>query len=133
KAPTTQAAKRQQADQLMQYQGQFNFDPPIITPEEWIELQDFEDKEKWLRRIKEDRAKKEAMEAMNWAQIIMQTADQIAQLRRQGMGNQEIQAQVQQFVQEMVEQQKAMAVQRPRDVQQAPGQRQGVTGAMAMG
>ncbi len=132
KAPTTQASKRQQADQLMQYQGQFNFDPPIITQEEWIQLQDFEDKEKWLRRIQEDRAKKEAMEAMNWTQIIMQTADQVNQLRKQGMGNQEIQPQIQQFIQEMVEQQKQMAVQRPRDAAAAPGERQGVTGQQAM-
>src|SRR5690606_11196019 len=36
KAPMTQAAKRQQADKLLQTQGQFQFNPPIITPEEWI-------------------------------------------------------------------------------------------------
>jgi hypothetical protein len=55
KAPTTQASRRQQADKLMQMQGQFQFSPAIITPEEWIMLQDFDNKDQILARMQKDR------------------------------------------------------------------------------
>lgn len=55
KAPTTQAQRRQQADNLMQMQGQFQFSPAIITPEEWIQLQDFDIKDQILARMQNDR------------------------------------------------------------------------------
>jgi hypothetical protein len=53
-APMTQALKKQQADNLMQMQGQFNYQPALITPQEWIKMQDFEDKEEMLSRMQKD-------------------------------------------------------------------------------
>jgi hypothetical protein len=53
-APMTQALKKQQADNQMQMQGQFNFQPAIITPQEWITKQDYDDKDQILARMKKD-------------------------------------------------------------------------------
>lgn len=40
------------ADQLMMMQGQYQFDPPIITQDEWLMWKDFPQKELILQRIR---------------------------------------------------------------------------------
>jgi hypothetical protein len=133
RAPVTQAMKKQQADQLMQLQGQFNFNPPIITPEEWIQLQDFEHKADILRRMEDDRKKLQAQEAANMAQMIQQVAAQVADARAKGEPEQVVQQIATQAAQEMLQQKqnedaKNGNLQMPAQ-SQAP---QGTTGAMAM-
>jgi hypothetical protein len=62
-APMTQALKSQEADNLMQMQGQFNFSPAVITPQEWIHLKNFSNKHEMLARMQKDAevlAKKQA-------------------------------------------------------------------------
>lgn len=62
-APMTQALKSQEADNLMQMQGQFNFSPAVIIPQEWIALKNFSNKAEILARMKKDAeilAKKQA-------------------------------------------------------------------------
>src|SRR5690606_21338301 len=121
-APTTQARRRQQADHLMQLQGQFNFNPPIITAEEWIRFQDFDMKEEILRRIQEDRKRMERERPLQIAQNLVQIADIIRQNIAQGMSqDQAMQAAVQAVEQLLSQQnQQDMAVGRPRDVEQEP-------------
>lgn len=133
-APTTQARRRQQADHLMQLQGQFNFNPPIITAEEWIRFQDFDMKEEILRRIQEDRKRMERERPLQIAQNLVQIADIIRQNIAQGMPqDQAVQAAVQAVEQLLSQQnQQDMAVGRPRDVEQEPETPQGTTGQLAM-
>lgn len=103
KAPMTQASKRQQADTLMQMQGQFQFDPPIITPEEWIEQQDFPNKEDILARMQDDRAKKQQQDAQGLNQAIMGIIQQSSDLKGQGLTEQEVGQQIQPQIDELIQ------------------------------
>jgi hypothetical protein len=132
KAPITQASKRQQADQLMQMQGQFQFNPPIITPEEWIKKQDFDDKEDMLRRMEEDRIKMEEQQAKDMASLIQQAASYASQLTMQGIPQEQIQQALYEMAQNMLGQQQEESGTRPKDVENQPTSPQGVTGQMAM-
>ncbi len=89
-APATQALKKQQADNLLQMQAQFQLDPPLITIEEWLQFQDFEFKEEILARMEKDRKKKERREATDFASMAMQLAEVANQMKLQGMPQEEI-------------------------------------------
>ena len=131
KAPVTQVSKRQQADQLMQLQGQFQYNPPIITPEEWIQFQDFDMKEDILKRMQEDRMKMEQQQSQDLAAQATELAMAIAELQAQGASPEEIQQIAYQQAQQMLglgEEQATQAPNAPNEVQ-AP---QGMTGQMAM-
>ena len=103
KSPMTQAQKRQQADKLMQMQGQFQFNPPIITPEEWIRFQDFDMKEEILQRMEEDRIKLEQQETETMTQNIMMLIQQANEMSKQGMSSEEINGQMQMAVQQIIQ------------------------------
>jgi hypothetical protein len=131
KAPVTQASKRQQADQLMQMQGQFQYNPPIITPEEWIQFQDFDMKEDILRRMEEDRIKMEQQQSQDLAAQVTELSMSIAELQNQGVSPEEIQQVVYEQAQQMLgfgEQQGGQMPSAPNEPQ-AP---EGMTGQMAM-
>jgi hypothetical protein len=133
KAPTTAALRKQQADNLMQMQGQFQFDPPVIIPEEWIRFQDFDFKEEILLRMQTDRERKEQMAGQDYAQMIIQAADQIAQARSKGMAPENAQNMALQMAQQMLQQKQASDSKNGISSQvpeQAP--QQGVTGQQAM-
>jgi hypothetical protein len=100
----TQASKRQQADKLMQMQGQFQFNPPIITPEEWIQFQDFDMKEQILSRMEQDRAKLQQQDMQNMTQQIMAIMQQSQQMKASGAGDQEVQQQMTAQVQQLLQQ-----------------------------
>lgn len=104
KAPMTQAYKSQMADNLMQMQGQFQFDPPIITPEEWIEMKDFPNKEDILARMQEDRIRKQNQDAQSLQQAILNIIAQSQQLKAQGLTDEEVQAQITPMIDELVQQ-----------------------------
>lgn len=103
KSPVTAEQKSQQADTLMQFQGQFQFDPPIITPEEWVELKDFPNKYKILERMKEDREKKQQGESAQLSQQIMQLVQTSQQLKSQGLPEAAVMQQVEQMVQQIIQ------------------------------
>jgi len=133
RAPVTQATKRQQADQLIQMQGQFQFQPALITPEEWVQFQDFDMGEDIMRRMEEDRQKMEQQQAQDMAAQITQLAEFTHQLMMQGAPQEQIQTMVYQQAQQLLGQQQA-----PVEGQQqptAPEQSQapeGMTGQAAM-
>ena len=135
KAPATQASKRQQADQMIQLQGQFQFNPPIITPEEWVRFQDFDMKEETLRRMEADRQKMEQQQAQDLAGQISQLAMFINQLQAQGAPEEDIQQMVYQQAQQLLmqgEEQQAGGGQQQPTAPEEPEAPQGVTGQMAM-
>jgi hypothetical protein len=104
KAPVTAASKSQQADNLMQMQGQFSFDPPVITPEEWIEMKDFPNKEDILARMEQDRINKQQQDQQALTQQILQIISQAEQLKGQGLTEEHVTQQIQPMVQQIVEQ-----------------------------
>lgn len=104
KSPVTQETKSQQADTLMQFQGQYQFDPPIITPEEWINMKDFPNKLKILERMKNDREKKKQGESAQLTQQIMQVMEGASKMRGQGIAEPKIMEQVQQMITQIIEQ-----------------------------
>lgn len=79
KAPVTQASRRTQADKLMQMQGQFQFQPAIITPEEWIRMQEFDDAPTMLARMEADRQRMQQQQQMQASGVIQQQLLVLAQ------------------------------------------------------
>jgi hypothetical protein len=102
-APITAASKSQQADSLMQQQGQFQHDPPIITPEEWINMKDFPDKEDILLRMQADRENKRNQDIQGLSDQILQLIQNAQHLKGQGATDEEVTQQMAQPVQEMVQ------------------------------
>jgi hypothetical protein len=103
KAPVTQASKSQQADNLMQLQGQFQFDPPVITPEEWIEMKDFPNKEDILARMQEDRINKQNQDASALSQQILQIIGQAQAMKGQGLTDDNVNQQIQPMIDQLVQ------------------------------
>lgn len=135
KAPVTQATKRQQADQLMQLQGQFQFNPPVITPEEWIQFQDFDIKEDILRRMQEDRQKMEQQQQTDLAKQITMVAKYAHQLMMEGMPAEQVDGAIYQFAEQIMQEGQAQTEgegTRPPDAPQEAQAPEGMTGQMAM-
>lgn len=103
KAPITAASKSQQADNLMQLQGQFQYDPPIITPEEWIEMKDFPNKEDILARMEEDRVNKQNQDMQGLTDQILQIIGQAQALKAQGLTHDNVNQQIAPMVQELAQ------------------------------
>jgi hypothetical protein len=104
KAPVTAASKSQQADNLMQLQGQFQYDPPLITVEEWIEMKDFPNKSDILARMEMDRKNKQAQDQQSLTDQIMQIISQAQQFKAMGSTDDQINQQIQPMVQDIVQQ-----------------------------
>jgi hypothetical protein len=128
KAPITQESKRQQADKLMQMQGQFNYNPPIITPEEWLRFQDFDIQDDIMRRMEEDRKKAEQQSTGNLAKQALELGLMINEMLQQGMTLEQAQVEAMKVAQQMQEQQ--TQGQQPNAPEQAVPQ--GTTDALAM-
>jgi hypothetical protein len=104
-APMTQASRREQADKLMNMQGQFQFNPPLITTEEYVHMQEFDNGFEIIQRMESDRARMEKEKAQNMAQQISQLAEQLNQMLGSGMPPEQAAQQVQQMAQEMLDKQ----------------------------
>jgi phage gp29-like protein len=87
----------------MQMQGQFQFNPPIITPEEWIEMKDFPNKEDILARMQADRENKQNQDALALKNQILQIIQQAQQIKSQGATDDQINQQVAPMVQQIVQ------------------------------
>lgn len=128
RAPITQESKRQQADKLMQMQGQFQYNPPLITPEEWLKFQDFDMQEEIMKRMEEDRKKmeEEKQRMDNQASVAVQLGMQAAKLLQQGIPPEQVQQQLMQ----VMAQQQGTGQQPSAPAEQ--GVPQGTTDALAM-
>jgi len=130
RAPITQESKRQQADKLIQLQGQFQFNPPLITPEEWLKFQDFDMQDDIMKRMEEDRRKLEQQEVDEKAGMTVQLAMQAAQMLAQGIPAEEVQAQIAQMYEQQKQQTEESGQQPSARAEQ--GTPQGTTDALAM-
>jgi hypothetical protein len=79
KSPVTQASRRQQADKLMQMQGQFQYQPALITPEEFMRFQEFDDGPKIIARMQMERQQMQMQQQMMASGMLQQTIMQLAQ------------------------------------------------------
>jgi hypothetical protein len=104
KAPVTAASKSQQADNLMQLQGQFQYDPPLITVEEWIEMKDFPNKADILARMEIDRKNKQQQDQQALVDQINQIITQAQQIKSQGATDDQVNQQITPLVQQIVQQ-----------------------------
>lgn len=92
----------QVANELMEKQMQYNSQPPLITPEEWLNWQDFPQKYHILKRMSDDRMRNDReeiqAEIVNYAGLVQQgvrpeaAVDMLAQERQMkreqpGLGN----------------------------------------------
>lgn len=130
RAPITQESKRQQADKLMQMQGQFQYNPPIITPEEWLKFQDFEIQDEIMKRMEEDRTKLEKEQLDQKTGTVVQLGMQAAQLLSQGVPPEQVQQQIAQMLQQQEQTQPQQTQQPSAPAEQ--GVPQGTTDALAM-
>lgn len=112
KSPITQASRRQQADKLLQMQGQFQFQPPVITPEEWVKSQELDDGPEILRRMEADRIRMEQQQQMAASGMLHQQIMLMAQGIATGqLPPEQMQQMVEQLVQ--VASQPALAMGQP--------------------
>lgn len=131
-APITQALKKQQADQILQVQQQFQPAVPIITLEEWLHAQDFDNKDEILERMRSDQEALDQKEATDFATLAMQLADTIRQQLSAGIPQEQVMNQATEMAKEMLQQNdQKQAFTRPRDAAKKPTT-QGDTGQMAM-
>jgi hypothetical protein len=133
KAPMTAASKSQQADNLMQLQGQFQFDPPIITPEEWIEMKDFPNKEDILSRMQDDREKKEQQDQQGLTENILQIIGQAQAMKAEGASDDEVNEQIQPMIDEMVQATFTSGTQQGTAADMSSSAPAGTTGTTQMG
>jgi len=84
-------------------QGQFQFNPPIITPEEWIVLQDFDNKEDVLARMQQDRQQMQQQETQTMSQNIQGIIQQAQTLKGKGLTDDQINQQIQPMIDQLVQ------------------------------
>lgn len=83
KAPVTKVRKQEELDKLLNIQGQYQFSPAIITPQEYVEESDFIDSEKFVERMN--------MEEIRSAEAIMtETLQMMTEAQQQGLPQEEI-------------------------------------------
>jgi hypothetical protein len=63
---------------LMEQQMQYQMNPPLLTPQEWLEMQDFPNKTRIMRRLKET-------EQFNKTEDVTKTLFEFAELVKQGI------------------------------------------------
>lgn len=131
RAPITQESKRQQADKLMQMQGQFQYNPPLITPEEWLKFQDFDMQEEIMKRMEEDRKKADQQSVDNLAKQALQLGVAIQSMLEQGLTMEQAQIEASKMAQEMMQPQEEGTGQQP-SARAEQGVPQGTTDALAM-
>jgi hypothetical protein len=133
RAPITQESKRQQADKLMQMQGQFQYNPPIITPEEWLKFQDFEIQDEIMKRMEEDRKKAEQNSVDNMAKQALELGMMLSEMLQQGVPPEQAQVEAYKRAMQMQQEQQGGEMGQPQLMApNEPQTPQGVTDQVAM-
>ena len=102
-APTTIALRKQQANDLMQMQQQFQPNPPLITLEEWLKCQDYDNKEEILQRMRSDQEKIDQQKAADLASQLMQLMDAQRMALGQGQPYEAVNEQMTQQIQQILD------------------------------
>jgi hypothetical protein len=76
--PKSKARLAQAANMLMEKQMQYQMNPPLLTPQEWLEMQDFPNKTRIMRRLKE-------AEQFNKTEDVTKTLFEFSELVKQGI------------------------------------------------
>ncbi len=111
-------------------QGQFQFNPPLITPEEWLQFQDFDMQDEIMKRMEKDRAKAEQNSVDNLARQALQLGVAIQSMLEQGLSMEEAQVEAMKMAQELQAQQAEGTGQQASAREQ--GAPEGTTDALAM-
>lgn len=95
KAPMSRQKMQEEMDRLLEIQGQYGYDPAIVTPEEYMEIAPFSNqvRQRILRRMENERV-------INNTESLVQVAMMISEAIQSGVPEEE----VQQMAMEMVEQ-----------------------------
>lgn len=106
KAPITRMRQSEELDSLLEKQGQYGFEPPVITPQEYVKSKEFVLGEQILQRMEQDEQ-----------QIDLQKNLQVARMMHEAMMNQvpeqEIMAMAQQMMQQLNQPESSGNVQQP--------------------
>lgn len=74
--PKNRVRYAEAATQIMEMQGQYQMNPPLITPEEWLKYQDFPQKDLILQRIEKQRVQDDVQEitenVVNFSSLMQQ-------------------------------------------------------------
>ena len=117
----------------MQMQGQFQYNPPIITPEEWLRFQEFDFQDEIMQRMEEDRKKADQQSVDNLAKKALEIGVMIQEMLQQGISMEEAQVEAMKQAQQMMagEEQGEGQGQQP-SAPAEPQLPQGATDAVAM-
>lgn len=83
KAPITVARKQEEVDKLLNMQGQYQFSPAIITPQEYMEESDFIDAERLIERMNQE-------EIRTAEAIVGNILEMMTEAQQQGVNPEEI-------------------------------------------
>lgn len=70
KAPISRARRADELNRLLELQGQYGFEPAILTPQEYIKWQDFIDKDQILRRMEQEERQIDVQQAFQVANMM---------------------------------------------------------------
>lgn len=74
--PKNRVRYAEAATQIMEMQGQYQMNPPLITPEEWLKYQDFPQKDLMLQRMEKQRVQDDTQEitenVVNFSSLMQQ-------------------------------------------------------------
>lgn len=76
KAPISRAKQRDDMTNLLNIQGQYGFQPPVITPQEFVKSQEYANVDELLERMREDELRNRTAEALQVAQMMMMAMQQ---------------------------------------------------------
>lgn len=83
KAPITRMRRQQEAERLLNLQGQYQFTPAVITPQEFLKFSDMADKDKLLQRMNNE-------ELQSNLDILTQVANMMNEALSNGIPNDEV-------------------------------------------
>ena len=83
KAPITRARQQQEMEKLITLQGQMQYDPPLVTPQEYMKFSSFADSEKLIKRMNMD-------EFQSTAAIVEEVVQMVGEATQSGMPVEEV-------------------------------------------
>lgn len=120
KAPITKARKQEELDKILNIQGQYQFDPPVITPQEYMQESEYIDSERFVERMNMD-------EIQSAEQIMQETLMMMSEAQEQGLEQEEIAQMANAMLQQRFEQKQqgtGSASENSGEMQQRQGQAQ---------
>lgn len=97
KAPVTRLRKQEELDKMLTLQGQMQFDPPLITPQEFIRESEFINGEQFLERMNLD-------EIQGVNAILQETLQMMIEASENGLPPEEVAAMAESMVTQRMEQ-----------------------------